>query len=114
MNWLPLDQPDALDQICDQSQTQPVLIFKHSTRCAISSMALSRFEREDALDIPTYLLDLVKFRAISNQIAEQFDVAHESPQVLLIHQRTAAFHASHYDISVAAVRTAVAELAPSV
>ncbi len=114
MNWLPFDQPIILDQICDQSHIQPVLIFKHSTRCAISSMALSRLEREDNLEIPAYLLDLVKFRALSNQVAEQFSVAHESPQVLLIYQATAAFHASHYEISAAAVRAAVAELAPGV
>jgi bacillithiol system protein YtxJ len=78
------------------------LIFKHSTRCSISSMAKRRFEM-DWTAIPEgtrlYFLDLLNYRDISAAIAEAFDVHHQSPQILLIHNGECILDASHSDIS---------------
>ncbi|GAB3263092.1 bacillithiol system redox-active protein YtxJ [Larkinella harenae] len=101
MNWNKLQDNTQLDQIKQESAEQPVLIFKHSTRCSISSAALSRMERNwnDSAGIKPYYLDLIAFRSISNQIADDFGVDHQSPQVLLIQNGECIYDASHFDIS---------------
>lgn len=86
MNWTELKSPDQLDVIREESNSKPVLIFKHSSRCSISRLALDRLERkwgQEAQGIKPYFLDLISYRDISNHVAHQFDVEHESPQVLL-------------------------------
>jgi bacillithiol system protein YtxJ len=89
------------------SKTQKVLIFKHSTRCSISSTALNRFERnwkdEYGDKIKLYYLDLIENRTLSNQIAEHYNVQHESPQVLIISNGKCIYHTSHLDISVSEI-----------
>lgn len=103
INWERLESLDQLNVIKEESKTQPVLIFKHSTRCSISSMALSRLEREwnSELDqLKAYYLDLIAFRQISNTIENAFGVYHESPQVLIIKNGECIYDASHMSISV--------------
>jgi bacillithiol system protein YtxJ len=92
-----------LNQISDIKSTAGYsLIFKHSTRCSVSMMAKKRFELDWDI-IPTgtnlYFLDLISHRAISAQIAETFQVHHESPQILLIKDGSCVLDASHSDIS---------------
>src|ERR1700744_3312652 len=85
MNWPTLASANQVDAI--KGKPGYSLIFKHSTRCAISIMAKRRFEMDmDKLptDIPLYFLDLIQYREISKQVAEDFHVYHESPQLLLI------------------------------
>jgi len=92
-----------LNQIGDIKATSGYsLIFKHSTRCSVSMMAKKRFELDWEV-IPEgtnlYFLDLISHRAISAQIAETFQVHHESPQILLIKDGNCVLDASHSDIS---------------
>lgn len=108
INWKPLEEGRQLDEIIELSKTTPCLIYKHSTRCAISSMAKYRLEdswnfREDEL-IPFYL-DLLQHRQLSNAVADVFQVYHESPQVLLIRDGVCTYDASHLDISVEELRS---------
>jgi len=102
MNWNQLENVATLATIKEESTTQKVLIFKHSTRCSISTMALGRLERSwkdnEMTTLKPYYLDLLNFRAISNQIAEDFGIHHESPQVLVIANGQCVYHASHSDI----------------
>lgn len=101
MNWLDLTNEQQLETIVEQSKTQPVVIFKHSTRCSISSMAKNRIERETPPENVTfYYLDLIRYRSISNKIAEVFHVPHESPQVLLIKNGECIYEESHNGISM--------------
>lgn len=101
MNWHPLTEETQLDTIVEESKSHPVAIFKHSTRCSISSMAKNRLEREQAPQgIKFYYLDLITYRAISNKIAEMFKVHHESPQVLLIKDGDCVFEESHNGINM--------------
>lgn len=99
--WKILDDVAQLDEIVETSKTKPVAIFKHSTRCSISSAAKSRMD--NGWDVPeeeveVYYLDLIANRGISNTIAERFGVRHESPQVILFKGGQAVYHASHFDI----------------
>lgn len=99
MNWLPLNAENQLELIRDASFSKPQVIFKHSTTCSISKMALSRFEREQApATIDFYYLDLLNHRSISAAVTEIFQVHHESPQVLLIKNGACVYDESHYGI----------------
>ncbi|MFM6953950.1 MAG: bacillithiol system redox-active protein YtxJ [Sphingobacteriaceae bacterium] len=100
MNWQDLTSLDKLNEIKNRSGYS--IIFKHSTRCSISLMAKKKVELEgDAIpaDIPAYYLDLLNYREISNAIAEVFQVPHQSPQLLLIHNGECVFEATHGEIS---------------
>jgi bacillithiol system protein YtxJ len=103
MNWKKIDKSEVLTELKERSEQQKVLIFKHSTRCSISAMALSRLERawrsEEMTQIQPYFLDLLNYRALSNQIAEDFGVEHESPQMLVIDKGKVIFHNSHSAIN---------------
>lgn len=114
MNWNQLTHIAQIEEIKKESHQHPVLIYKHSTRCSVSSVTLGRLERswksEEVGDLKPYFLDLIANRAISNQIAEDFGVWHESPQALIILNGESIFDASHFDISFDEVKTQVAEL----
>ena len=109
MNWTKLTNDTQLDIIKEESIKQPVLIFKHSTSCSISHMALSRMERNwnDQLGVKPYYLDLIANRPISSKIEFVFGVEHESPQVLLIRNGKCIYDASHMAISFAGLQQAV-------
>lgn len=101
MNWKELNDEAQLASIREESNTQPVVIFKHSTRCSISSMAKSRLDRGEAPAGTTfYYLDLIRYRALSNKVAEVFSVHHESPQVLVIRAGECVYDESHSGISL--------------
>jgi len=102
MNWNKLISEKQLADINNQSADKPVLILKHSTTCSISAAALSRLERNwndsDSERVILYYLDLLNYRSISNKIADDYGVKHESPQVLIIRQGKCVYHKSHFDI----------------
>ena len=100
MEWNGLTSLNQLNEIIKESNESPILIFKHSTRCSISRFALKQFENEFNLNgkIKPYFLDLLEHRDISNEIAQQFGVQHQSPQIIVIKDGAAVYDASHQDI----------------
>ena len=101
MDWIRLTSEEQLEQIRNHSATKPQVIFKHSIRCSISSMALSRLERTyTEMNADFYLLDLINYRGISNKIAEEFNVHHESPQILVIINGECIYDESHSAINI--------------
>jgi len=100
MDWFSLTDLEQLNEIMDLSHENPVVIFKHSTRCSISRMALKQFENEFALKdkVTPYFLDLLNYREISNTIASRFEVVHQSPQMIVVKEGKAVYDASHSDI----------------
>lgn len=108
MLWHKLSDISQLQDIKDLSKEQhisAVLLFKHSTRCSISSMALNRLESKwnDDEQIPAYYLDLLNHRDVSNEIAALFSIEHASPQVLLIKNGVCIYHNSHNGINAAEI-----------
>jgi bacillithiol system protein YtxJ len=95
-----LENEQQLEALLEASHASPQFVFKHSTRCSISSMALSRFEKGQPHEsMPkAWYLDLISFRQISNALSEVSGIRHESPQVLLFHEGKCIYHASHLDI----------------
>ena len=114
MLWHYLTDRSQLNVLINISKEQSaqgltVLIFKHSTRCSISSMALSRLESkwEQNDFIKPYFLDLLTYREISNEIAHIFGIEHASPQVLLIKDGQCFYDASHSGISYQTIMDAI-------
>ena len=105
MDWIQLNSPEQLAHIKSASLqlgNLPIAIFKHSTRCSTSSMALGRLERAElksTTKITFYYLDLLAHRNLSNQIATDFGVMHESPQLLLIKNGECIYKASHSEVT---------------
>ncbi|MGV3541002.1 MAG: bacillithiol system redox-active protein YtxJ [Rufibacter sp.] len=108
MNWNSLTSSEQLQQIKEESKEQPVVIFKHSTTCSISATAKSRLERQwpDAglEGVKPYYLDLLRYRPVSNEIADVFSVRHESPQLLLIKDGECQYHGSHLGINLQEIK----------
>lgn len=103
MGYHILDHLGQLDTLYKESFDQPVLLFKHSTRCSISDIAHRRIMAPAAFtstSIQFYYLDLIRYREISNEIALRFKVHHESPQVLILRDGECVFECSHLDIQV--------------
>ncbi len=103
MNWSIIETEKDLEKAKVASNQKPVVIFKHSTRCGISSMALNRLERswieQEMKDVEAYFLDLIQHRELSHAVASTFNIRHESPQLLLIRNEECVFHTSHMGIS---------------
>lgn len=99
--WYALESVAQLDTIVAESETQPVAIFKHSTRCMISKMVKSSFENDTnaQAEVKLYYLDLIAYREVSNAIESRFGITHESPQLLVIENGEVRQHASHGDIN---------------
>jgi len=112
MNWNRLDSKETLDKIIEESNEKPVVIFKHSTSCSISAMALNRLERSwndsEMSEVKAYYLDLISYRDISNAVAEKFGVMHQSPQILLIKNGACVYDDSHMGISYQNLKSGVA------
>jgi bacillithiol system protein YtxJ len=104
--WMQLTSTDQIGELSAKSNEIPVIIFKHSTRCGISRMVLRGFEKKFPADAGAaiYFLDLLKYREVSNAIADTFQVQHQSPQLILIKNEKAAEHWSHGDIDAEILR----------
>lgn len=101
MNWHPLTSMEQLQELVNKSEQRPQVIYKHSIRCSISSVVKSRLEKEEAPeDADFHYLDLITYRPVSNAIAQQFGVHHESPQVLVISKGKSVYDDSHMAINM--------------
>ncbi|MFL9832790.1 bacillithiol system redox-active protein YtxJ [Chryseobacterium terrae] len=105
--WNMIKSEEDLEKAIQQSHKNRVAIFKHSTSCFISKTVLKNFEKEiensDGQNVSFYFLDLLAFRPISNKIAEDFQIRHESPQLIVIENGKAINNASHQDISLSLI-----------
>ncbi len=104
LKWVRLTEASDLDQLIEkESFVKPVVLFKHSTRCSISAMALNRLENEwnieEELCVPVYL-DLIAYRDISNKIASDLQITHQSPQILVVKEGRCVYTSSHSQINV--------------
>jgi bacillithiol system protein YtxJ len=109
INWTSMEHLGQIDEIILLSEEMPVIIFKHSTRCSISKMALKNFENEYDLveNVTPYFLDLISFRDVSNEIASRFNVVHQSPQLLLIVGGKSVYDVSHSSIDAQELKSKI-------
>lgn len=99
--WIDLTSTDQLSNIEEASKSKTQVIFKHSTRCGISRMAMNQFlsAYNPNLNMDFYYLDLLSHREVSDKVGHQFQVMHQSPQLLVIRNGQTVVSASHGDIN---------------
>lgn len=100
--WITLTSLEQLDAIEHKSAARTQIIFKHSTTCGVSRMVLNMFQKNPLLQgnsLDFYFLDLHRHRQISNEIAQKFQVLHQSPQLLVIRNGQTVAHGSHGGIN---------------
>ncbi|MBA4543665.1 MULTISPECIES: bacillithiol system redox-active protein YtxJ [Thermoactinomyces] len=106
-----LSELNQWDEVYSQSKQIPVLVFKHSTTCPISANAfaeLKRFsETPAAAGVKIAVVHVREDRAVSNHIADQLQVKHESPQAILLSDGKVLWHDSHWNITVESLQKAV-------
>jgi bacillithiol system protein YtxJ len=85
-------------EILEQSNKEPILVFKHSTTCPISANAYGEFSSFDS-PIKTFLVKVIESREVSNEIGTDLGIQHESPQAFLIKNGKAVWNASHWKIT---------------
>lgn len=104
--WQNIKSEEDLEKAIESSYQHKIAIFKHSTSCFISKTVLRNFEKEvenSDQKVEIYYLDLLAHRPISNKIAEDFGIRHESPQLIVIENGKPVNSASHQDISLSQI-----------
>ncbi len=98
MAWVKLSSQKDLEQLIIDSEYAPVVLFKHSTRCSLSAMAMNRLN-ESTKKIDIHIIDVISNRDISDLVVQKFQVQHQSPQLIVLKQKNCSFHVSHMSIS---------------
>ncbi|HKV40813.1 MAG TPA: bacillithiol system redox-active protein YtxJ [Blastocatellia bacterium] len=105
-----LNNTQELDHAIEESAHHPVLLFKHSLTCPISSRAFRQFEAylEDPNPRAAYkLITIQEARPVSDEAALKLDVPHESPQAILVRNGKSVWTASHFDITAESLREVI-------
>ena len=109
--WKELTTVTEWEKVWEQSAEQPVLVLKHSTQCPISANAFKESEaylqNNPRDDVNYVLVKVIESRDVSNKIAADTGVKHESPQLLFVQNKQATWNASHWDITKKAVSEAL-------
>ncbi|EJL75927.1 bacillithiol system redox-active protein YtxJ [Chryseobacterium populi] len=104
--WKKIESEADLAKAIENSFHHKIAIFKHSTSCFISKTVLRNFEKEvnnSDEKVDFYFLDLLAYRPLSNKIAADFGIRHESPQLIVIENGKAVSNASHQHISLSQI-----------
>lgn len=107
-----IKQVQELEEIFDASSHRKVLLFKHSTTCPISARAWREIQaiiQESSDEVLVAQVKVIESRPVSNQVAAELGVKHESPQALLVHQRQVIWHASHHNVTKEAIQKVLKE-----
>ncbi|HLS10257.1 bacillithiol system redox-active protein YtxJ [Lentibacillus sp.] len=108
-----LQSKEELEQAWGRSMEKPVLFFKHSTTCPISAGAYKEYQtflESAGDDLGVYMVKVIENREISNQIAEETGVKHESPQIFLIKNNKVLWHTSHSKITKDSINQALQQV----
>lgn len=108
MNIHSVNDDQSLDSAFEHSMKEPVVLFKHSSTCPISAMARNQITSlHDPEDPPVYEVVVQRSRPISHKIEAELGIKHESPQVIILHQKEPVFHTSHSRITAELIRQTV-------
>ena len=106
MSLLEIADESALEEVL---QLPRVLLAKHSTKCFISTRAMRQVNKfaEKHSEIPVYQLDILAHPDLSERVASELQVPHESPQIILLSNGEAIWNDSHFGITQKAIEKAV-------
>jgi len=99
--WNEISGGEDLGTIFRNSEEKPQLIYKHSHRCSVCFMAKQELEDisdsiSDIADL--YMINVIHQRNLSNTIASELNIRHESPQVIILKDREILWKGSHWDV----------------
>lgn len=103
-NFFRIDDWTALENLITDSKQKPVIVFKHSNACSISSRAYREMQKVDG---QVNILEVQSAREISRELANLTGVRHETPQVIILRDGKAVWNASHFEVQASAVAKAV-------
>ncbi|CAM4355986.1 bacillithiol system redox-active protein YtxJ [Paenibacillus alkaliterrae] len=105
MSYKEITSIEEWNNVYENSSARPLVVFKHSTTCPVSSNAYQEFNNylngKPKEDVEYVLVKVIESRPVSNQIAEDTSVKHESPQILYIDKKAKVWTASHWSITKA-------------
>lgn len=101
-NFIEINSTEELNRVFEESGEKPVVLFKHSLTCPISTGVYGEISRVDA-DI--YLVVMQMARNVSNEIASRTGIRHESPQAIILKNGEPVYHASHFDVTASDVKS---------
>lgn len=107
-----LETEKGLEDAVARSHREPVVLFKHSAWCGLSTYAhreLSKLTQPD--DPPVYCIVVQHARRLTTAVEERFGIRHESPQVIVLFEGKPVFDASHGRVTAEAVRQAARQAA---
>ena len=104
MSFVNLDTIEKLDELFEKSKETPVVIFKHSITCPISTDVSSEMSIVNA---DVNLVIVQTSRQISNEIEQRTNIRHESPQAIILKDGAPVFNASHYKITADTIEGAL-------
>jgi len=107
-----LESLTDLDDAVGRSHAQPIVIFKHSATCGTSAMAFEELKELIGLEPATeiFVVSVQRGAAVSAEIARRFELRHESPQALVVHEGRVAWHASHFHVTREEIASALAAI----
>ena len=108
INWIGLNSVDQISEIVEQSSAKLQVIFKHSIRCGISSAVIKQLEKAWDLEeapVDMYYLDLIRNRSVSDQVASELNIWHESPQLIVIKNGVVVAHGSHSGAEIGLIKS---------
>ncbi len=110
--WININSVEQLNSILRNVGDKPILLFKHSTRCSISSMALTGFERNwsGRVHCELYFIDLLKHRDVSQETAILTGITHQSPQCIVIKGSEIVYEATHSGIDARRIESILKKL----
>ena len=104
-NFINLDSIERLDTLFAESHRRPVVLFKHSLTCGISSGV---YREVSNVSSEVNIVVIQTHRDVSNAISARTGIRHESPQAIVLRGGVADYHASHYDIEAAHIEASLA------
>lgn len=101
--WKEITTIEEWNQNLEQSGNRPIVILKHSTTCPVSASALEEYETyiqsESSADMEYLMVKVIESRPVSNQIAEDLDLKHASPQIIWVKDKEKVWNTSHWSIT---------------
>lgn len=100
-----LNEIDQWKSVLESTNEKPIFVFKHSTTCPISASAYDEYKSYET-DLEKYVVTVIENRAVSNEIASDLQVSHQSPQAFLIQSEKPLWNTSHWKITEQALEDA--------
>lgn len=105
MSYKEITSIEQWNDVYEASATRPLVVFKHSTTCPVSANAYDEFNKylsdKPREDVQYVLVKVIESRPVSNQIAEDTSVKHESPQIIYFEKKAKVWTASHWSVTKA-------------